>query len=442
VIVVAVRRTVAVRFAAMLVAALAAAASSIALAQAWSLQSGAVVRGEYTDNYFFTSENKDSGFTTSATPFVTLSRRTEASEVAAVAAIGGNWVSGPSLGTSYVSGRFGLDGTLRETNATWTGNVSFTRNATLQSEAGTGVANLGLAYTNALNATGSYTYLVTERLTLGASVSGYDNRYDSVASNTSFANNQGYYAGATAGYAFSETTQLSANVGYSYYTSDPSRSDSVTATLGVVYQYSPQLTVSASAGGFWTDTTNSQGSLGNTSNRATGGLFGGQFAYAFSREANITVSLAESLTPSGTGALSRSDNAGVVFVNRFSDRLTGRLGASYNRTTYPQSQSDSLDYNFVQGEVGLTYQLAERWTLDAGYRYSRAHYTQNSTTPVANVGFVSIGYNWPGTSFTDWVGRPPNVQGLPAAGPISLPESSRGTTGPPEASPFEPFTIP
>ena len=59
----------------------------------------------------------------------------------------------------------------------------------------------------------------------------------------------------------------------------------------------------------------------------------------------------------------------------------GRLGASYNRTTYPQSQSDSLDYNYAQGEVGLTYQLAERWTLDAGYRYSRAHYSQNSSTP-------------------------------------------------------------
>jgi long-subunit fatty acid transport protein len=273
-------------------------------------------------------------------------------------------------------------------------------------------------------------------------VSGYDNTYDSVASNASFANNRGYYAGGNAGYAFSETTQLSGAIGYSYYTSAQSHSDSVTATLGIVYQYSPQLTLSASGGGFWSDTTTTQGPFANTSGRATGGLFGGQFAYAFSKEAQITVSLSEALNPTGAGALGRSDSAGVVFVNRFSDRLTGRLGASYNRTTYPQSQTDSLDYNYAQGEVGLTYQLGERWTLDAGYRYSRAHYTQNSTTPVANAGFVSIGYNWPGASFTDWVGRPPSVQGMPAAGPIPLPESSRGTPSPSEPSPFEPFTIP
>ena len=432
---------VAARFGIILAAALAAAGPSAALAQAWSLQSGVVVRGEYSDNYFFASDNTQSAFTTSATPFVTLARRTEVSDVAAVAAIGGNWVSGPSLGTSYASGRFGLDGTLREPNATWSGNVAFTRNATLQTEAQTTSAVLGLAYTNALNATGSYTFALTERWSIGASVSGYDNRYDSVASNASFANNHGYYAGGNAGYEFSETTQLSASVGYSYYTSDQSHSDSVTATIGIVHQFSPQLTVSGSAGGFSSDTTNTQGNLANASGRATGGLFGGQLSYAFSKEAQITVSLAESLTPNGTGVLTRSNNAGVVFIDHFSDRLTGRLGASYNRTTYPQAQAGSLNYDYVQGEVGVTYQLAERWTLDAGYRYSRAH-TQNSFTQAANVGFVSIGYNWPGPSFTDWVGRPANVQGLPGAGPISLPESSRGTANPPEGSPFEPFTIP
>ena len=61
-------RPAAVRFAAALFAGLAAAASSNVMAQAWSLQSGVAVRGEYTDNYFFTSENKESGFTTTATP--------------------------------------------------------------------------------------------------------------------------------------------------------------------------------------------------------------------------------------------------------------------------------------------------------------------------------------------------------------------------------------
>ncbi len=236
--------------------------------------------------------------------------------------------------------------------------------------------------------------------------------------------------------------------GYIYYSSDISHSDSGTATVGLVHQFSPQLTISASGGGFWSDTTATQGALTGSSRRASGGLYGGQISYDFFENSRIVASLNENLAPTGTGVLGKADSAGVSVSSRFSDRLTGRLGAGYVRTTFPQAQTNSYNNSYYQTEIGVSYRLAERWTLDAGYRYTRAQYTQNSSEPTSNVGFLSIGYNWPGASFTGWVGRPVDTQAsLPGAGPLALPESSHAPGAAPEPassdhSPFDPFTIP
>jgi hypothetical protein len=62
--------------------------------------------------------------------------------------------------------------------------------------------------------------------------------------------------------------------------------------------------------------------------------------------------------------------------------------------------------------------------------------------------FVSIGYNWPGTTFTEWVGTRVGTDNIPGAGPISLPERKPAPKGaeppsaPPESSPFDAFPIP
>jgi hypothetical protein len=182
--------------------------------------------------------------------------------------------------------------------------------------------------------------------------------------------------------------------------------------------------------------------------RASGGLYGGSIAYAFSARARLYVSLAETLAPTGAGLLSKSDNASASLSYQFSDRLTGRLGANYTRTVFPAVQASSYNNNYYEGEVGVSYQLAERWTLEAGYRYARAQYSQNAYEPRSNGGFVSIAYNWPGTSFTGWLGRPTDMQGLPGVGPLSLPANSHGGPGASpapasqEPSPFDSFTLP
>ena len=449
------------------VAAVAGMASPFATAQEWAVYGGVAGRIEYNDNYFFTapgqstpgnpavSNDPQSAFTLSLIPFVAAARRTEVSEVTALLSIGDNQVWGPSPSENYLSGSLVLSGSLREARSTWSGSASYTRSPQLQNViVGTDVL-LALAYTDAAGLAGSYSYALTERWSVGASAGGYYNRYDSVEGGYEISADRGFNLGGNVGYAFSDRTQLTWTLGYMYYASDITRNDAVTTTLGVVHQFSPQLTVSGSVGGFWSDITARERLPGAStpvtageSRRDSGPFYGGSISYAFSEFTRFGVSLSESLTPSGTGVLSKSDNAAISLSHDFSDRLTGRFGASYTRTTFPAALDGSYDDDTLGAQAGISYRLAERWKLDAGYQYTSARYSQVSSEPRSNLVFVSVAYNWPGSSFTGWLGRPMDMQGMPGAGPLSLPERSTRTPGSSpsttatEIAPFDALTLP
>lgn len=454
------------RFAGAVVATLGAIAVSSATAQEWTVLGGVAARTEYNDNYFFTGPNQsqpgnpalpvnpESAFTLSVIPFVAAARRTEVSEVTALLSVGGNKVWGLSPSEEYLSGSFFVNGSLREDRSTWEGNVFYTRSPSLQNVIRETEVVLALAYTDAAVLRGSYNYALTDRWSIGATVGGYANRYDSVEGTDALSDDRGYNVGGALRYAVSDRMQLTYLLGYSYYTSDVTSSDVVTTTVGVVHQFSPHFTVSASVGGFWSDTTAKRDLLGQQpvvageSRSSDGIFFGGNIGYAFSEQARFDLNLTENLAPSSIGTISKSDNVGLAFSHQFSERLTGRVGASYVRTSFPSALDDSYTDKTVQGQVGLSYQLAERWKLEAGYQYTRTEYSQSSSEPNSNVVFVSVGYNWPGASFTGWVGRAGDMQGLPGGGPLSLPERSLGQPGSPPTSdsplisPFDQFTLP
>jgi len=443
---------VTMRSTAVLVAYATATVPSLAAAQEWSLRSGFTARGEYNDNYFFTPTGAELAFTASASPFVTAARRTEASEVTALLAIGANRVWGPSPTSDYLSARVGLTGSLREERSTWMGDFSFARNPELQNEITPAGTVLTLANSNSAVLNGAYAYEIAERWRLGVNAGAFDNQYDRVQGGGTLQNNRGYYAGGTVTYAYSERTQLKLAAMPSYYASDVTRGDSVTATLGVVHEFSPQLTISGSIGGFWSDMETTQDTVSSNRRRDSGWLYGGDIRYAYSERTQFAAGLSENLVPSGTGTLDKTDSATASVSHRFSDRFTGHLGAGYTRTVVPARLGGSSKSNYYTGETGVTYRFAERWALDCGYRYSRADYSQSAGgEPRANIFFVSIGYNWPGASFTDWLGTRADTQGLPGAGPLSLPDRSRGAPGsveptgmrgPPEGPPSDQFTIP
>jgi len=451
-----------------LAVALAALMPCVAAAQAWSVQSGVTARGEYNDNYFLTSTNQQSAFTASVSPFVTAARRTETSEVAALLAVGLNRVWGPSPTTNYLSGRLGLNGTVNDERSTWAGGMAFARAPLLQSaQTSTGVT-LVRAYTNAASVNGSYSYALTERWSIGATAGWYSNNYSAIEGGSTLSNNWGYNAGGTLNYQYSERTRVTSTAIFSHYSSDITQSDAVTATLSVVHQFSPKLTLSASVGGFWSDIETTQTALvcpttpilcdsgvvqrvpvlSGERRRDSNPLYGGGMTYSFTERTRLLASFSQTIAPGSTGTLTRNSNVFGSLLHSFTERLTGRIGAAYTRTTFPTGTSGSFTNQYFLGEIGASFLLTERWVLDAGYRYQRAQYADNPSRPSSNVLFVSVGYNWPGASFTDWVGARFEPESRLGAGPISLPERRQAPAGaeppsaPAESSPFDVFSIP
>jgi opacity protein-like surface antigen len=436
-----------------------------AIGQEWSVYAGAAGRVEYNDNYFFVvpgqpvigspgaTEQKESAITLSLLPFVAASRRTEVSEVTALLAIGANKVWNISPSEDYLSGAFSLNGTLREERSTWSGRASYTRSSSLEQAITAQEVLLVRTYTDAATLEGSYNYQLTDRWTAGATVGGYANWYDSVQGAANQSDDWGYNVIGNLGHIYSDQTRFTYTLGYTYYSSDITRSNVVTTTLGVVHRFSPQLTVSGSVGGFWSDTTARQNLPGQGTpidageNRDDSGtLIGGSVLYAFSESTQLDFRASQGLAPSGTGTISESTNASIALLHQFSDRLSGRVAAGYSETTYPVALTGSADDRTITAGAGLSYQLAERWKLDAGYTYTRTRYARDGSEPASNVVFLSLAYNWPGASFTGWVGNPLETQGLPAAGPLSLPErpgTTPGAAGPaPTTLPFDTYTLP
>jgi len=453
-----------------LVVALAAVVPSVAAAQAWEVQTGVAARGEYNDNYFFATSAPQSAFTASIAPFLTAVRQTESTDTSAFLAVGLNRVWGPSPTTDYVSGRLGLTGAVYDERSAWAGAIAFSRAPLLQQAQTQAGTTLVLAYTNAATVNGAYSYALADRWWIGAVGGWYANDYNNVQEGQStLSDNHGYLAGVTLDHRYSERTGFRTATMYSYYLSDLTQSNVVTATLGVAHQVSPQLTLSASVGGFWSETESRETALGcpaapvlcrtglaqpvlvlsGAQRRDSGALYGGSINYDFTQGSRLSVTLSQSIDPSGTGTIVKNTDAGAAVSHSFSERITGRLGVTYTRTRLPAALSGAYTNEYYAAEASAFFQLAEHWSLEAGYRYVSATYEDDPFRPASNVVFITIAYNRPAETFTDWVGTRVGVADRRlGAGPISLPEARapparrESPTGRPESLPFGTFTIP
>jgi opacity protein-like surface antigen len=317
---------------------------------------------------------------------------------------------------------------------------------------------------------GAYSYALADRWWVGAVGGWYSNDYDSVETGQgTLSDNHGYLAGLTLDHRYSERTGLRSATMFSHYVSDITESDVVTVTVGFAHQFSPRLTVSAAIGGYWSDTENLQTALGcpvapvqcrtgvaqpvlvlsGARRRDSGPLFGGSVIYDATDASRLSATLSQTIDPSGTGTIVRNTDATAAASYRFTDRITGRVGISYTQTRLPAALSGAYTNEYYTGEVGALFQLAEHWTLEAGYRYTRATYEDDPFRPASNVAFLTIAYNRPAGTFTDWVGTRVGVaERRLGAGPVSLPEpkaisarlDSPGAR--PESLPFGTFTIP
>jgi hypothetical protein len=409
--------------------------SSLVTAQSWSAYSGVAARTEYSDNYFLAVDNEQSAFTGSIAPFLIATRRTETSDVAALIALGANKVWGEVSTSEYWSGRFALDGSLRDERSKRSGTVSFIRTPLFQTTAdNVRTAKLALAYTNTAVISGTYSYDIAERWSLDTNAAVYDNKYTSVEGNAGFEDNHGYTARATITYIWSDRTQIDVSADYLHNISDVSADDWVTGTLRVVHRFSPRMTTWLSAGALFAKSETREQMAIPVSNRPrqSDRLFGGGISYDLAEGTNVVIAYSEHASPSGGGFVSKEDRAVISLTHRHRDRLTARLGGGYSNTDF---------YRYYRGEIGASYALAERWTLELAYRYTRAYYPE-SPAAHSNGAFVSVAYNWPGTSYTEWTGGR-DVNGAVGTGPLLAPGAPKTPTDvSSDQSLLQPFTIP
>jgi hypothetical protein len=416
------------------------------MAQEWVVNSGFTTGVSYTDNYFLSTTNQQSGTTLTIAPFVSAARNTETSSVNAFLGVGANKVLGVTPRTEYLNGRLGLDGTLTGERSTYGAFFNAARQSTLQSQPlPSGGVGLARTYQDTLSTGATYSYALSERWTAGANATWNANNYEAVGPGVgSLPDNRGYTAGGSLTYLYSPRTQLTGSASYSHLQSDVSRSNYVTAALGVTHQFSERLTLFASVGHFWshnealTDatvcpTTPILCQLGlatpivivsGGSGNQNGPLYNGNLSWQLTERTSFVATLAEQLGPSATGVLTKTNAGGVSLFHQFSERLTGRVSASYLETRYPTVQGVSITNTYYYGTVGASYRLAERWTLDFGYTHARAEYSQTDGQPQSNTVFLTLGYGWPGTTLDGgWFGTYPEFGGYPGSGGIfdSLP---------------------
>jgi len=405
-----------------------AAAPLTLQAQAWSVQGGASAGIEYNDNYFAASDNARAATIATVRPFAAATRSSETTDIAALVTVAENQVWGPSA--SYVSGRAGVSGAFRDGVSTWSGVASFVRAPELQRVLAPDGLATELTYTNTGAITGGYTRAISDRWAAGFSAAAYENRYGAVEGTVAARANRGASAGGRAEYAWSDRTQLVMSTIFSGERTDIEHTYAVTPTIGFVHQATARLTVSGSAGGYWSrtdasatavcDIASCSGGVPDTSTRRHDGgyLLGGDVAYAVSATSRLWATLASSLVPSGTGTFTRDEVARANFTHEWSERLSSRVAANFvhGKYTAPGTTATSNDYAL---ETTLAWRFADRWTLDASYRRTHVGTGLTGAPASANVVGISIAYSSGAPTTPEWIGVRTDALVLPGAGAVS-----------------------
>ena len=81
----------------------------------------------------------------------------------------------------------------------------------------------------------------------------------------------------------------------------------------------------------------------------------------------INFDLDRAIYPSGSGFVSEINEASVWVERRFTERLTGSIGAAYERTKTVDEISTVNDRDYKRIDIELRWALNEHWSLSAGY---------------------------------------------------------------------------
>lgn len=233
-------------------------------------------------------------------------------------------------------------------------------------------------------------------------------------------------AGGTWAYKYAERWQLALNAGYQsqryHGNAATPLQDNTLTTLGVTEQYTASeqwaLTASVSSGRYTTeqalfDTRSDSATLGfvwasSERNKVSGEIgwdrrsdrysrssgFVGELSVARSWETgNVSLSGGRSVTPSGFGVFSQTDQAVLTVGRRLSERLSLAGSLSWYRTSSAFESFDFEERTYEQVSLSLTWQANEYWSIGTNLQGNRS--TSQLFNPVEGRGWrVGLLASW------------------------------------------------
>ena len=190
----------------------------------------------------------------------------------------------------------------------------------------------------------------------------------------------------------SETDQISISMFYSDY--DASDIDSNTSTVGTNLNYTKLLSDywrAETSAGFRrsklerdtagsTDTDHESGGLLDISLTRTGET----------RDFRFNVS--RSINPSSIGVLNQTDSLGVSFIQRWSERLSSSMSASWSSRETVGSQQASNDRDLIRASARLDYRMSRHWSLSGEYRFIEQEFDETSNQAESHAALISLRY--------------------------------------------------
>ena len=377
-----------------LLAASLASASVPTTAQEWRVLPSFNVGVSYEDNIALDPEDPESGFGPAGRAAVRAVRTTEVSSLGLLAGLRFDEF-GDTSGGNDIAAFLGADGSYLTQRSQFQFDVALSTQSTLTSEtATTGRSDAnGQQYQLAIRP--AWTYRLSERSTLGVSVSYTDVFYEGV-DDGSLSDYRSGSLSLSAGRRLTETAGVNLVVSYGQYQSQggENESENLALQLGADYQLSETLRVDALFGLRQTAVTFSDPAGRSVTQDSAGPTYSIGVQKQLARGGQLTLRALRELTPSGASEVLDTISLQVGYTYPINERLSLSLSSRAYRNRQPGGEASGSDRTYADGGLGLSYQIRPAWRVVLGYRHRWQKYEEDPGSAQSNR--VDLSLAWSG----------------------------------------------
>lgn len=387
-------------------AGLVAAAAGVQ-ADEWVIDRSLASRLSYADNITMRSDEKLADSYLTVTPGLGFSSRTEARDIGLNLSVGGNWYRHRS---EYNATDYSLRATskwLAESNQ-WNLAASSVRDSTLQNESRQSeLATTGVVTTRRQRTQDTIQGGWFRRLGDAWSANvGYIGNRVSYENGPGLVDYEDQTVSGGLSASLSERTALTLSLSSrDFNTLNNDTQTKVDAvSLGGNWQWSERLDFGLNVGRQWTENDQKYPGAcvvvafplvycygaGTTHSESTSTTYSGNVDYQFD-QGSFGASLSRGLNASGTGALLRTDSAGLGYSHRIDETLSFSLGAGQTRSRNIDNGDGENRYSTVSSS--LNWQLEDRLQLGVGFTHAQQRAADRSASIRGNVLFVALTWN-------------------------------------------------